>query len=124
MGRRSHASDAPTVGRDDSIAGGCSMSQPLGPMPIILIEVRGRDRERGDPSDVASVQSGHNAPGPSSAAELEPAARDLVDRGDQGKATERQPKVPQRLSKGDNIGKEARDTVQSGRPKRKHLMSC
>ena len=124
MGRRSHASDAPSVGRDNSITGGCSLSQLMGKMPIILIEVRGRDRERGDPSDVANMQPGHNAPGPSSAVEVESAVRDQADRGDQGNVAERQPKAPQPISEGDNISEEARDTVQSGRQKRKHLMSC
>ena len=124
MGRRSHASDAPSVGRDDSITGVCSMSQLMGPMLIILIEVRGRDREREDPFVVANVQPGHNAPGTSSTAEIESAVRDQADRGDQGKMAERQPKAPQPLSEDNNIDEEARDTVQSGRSKRKHLMPC
>ena len=98
------------------------MSQLMGPMLIILIEVRGRDREREDPFDVANVQPGRNAPGPSSAAEVESAVQDQADRGDQGRLAEQQLKAPQPPSEDDNIGEEARDTVQSGRPKRKHLM--
>ena len=124
MGRRSHASDAPSVGRDNSITGGCSLSQLMGKMPIILIEVRGRDRERGDPSDVANVQPGRNAPGPSSTADIESEVRDQVNRGDLGNVAEPQQKPPQPLSEDNGVREEARDTVQSGRPKRKHLMSC
>ena len=92
-------------------------------MLIILIEVRERDCEQ-DPFVVANVQPGRNAPGTSSTAEIESAVRDLADRGDQGNVAERRPKATQHLSEDDNIGKEARDTVQSGRSKRKHLMSC
>ena len=124
MGRRSHVSDSPSVGRDDSITSGCCILQLMGLMLMILIEVCGRDRERGDPSDVANVQPGRNAPGPSSTAEIESEVRDQADHGDQGKMAERRPKAPRPLSEDNNIDEEARDTVQSGMSKRKHLMSC
>ena len=103
VGHQSHMLGASTVGREDSTTGRCSPLQLMGSIPMIVIEVRGREVL----SDIASVQPRRNASDPSSA-EVGSRVQGTADHNDHGTVTG-----------GGNFGEAAHDTLLSGGSKRK-----